>query len=337
MQILDNKNYGFTLSLMLVIAFSILLIIFTYFNKAKIGVSPKISYVNSQKWRVRSIDTMKYSRDLARIKMNDAAFNKEIDDQISKIAAAGANYVAIGTPYDTEFVPFIKRWVESARKYNLHVWFRGNFSGWEGWFDYSRIDRATHIEKTKQFILENRDLFQEGDIFTPCPECENGLNSHPNNPEAIREYRSFLITEYNAAKKAFQTIGKKVETGYFSMNGDVARAIMDKETTRALGGIVVIDHYVLTPQKLAEDIREFTKQSRGKVMLGEFGAPIPDIHGKMTENQQNEWLHEALTEISPIRELIGINYWVNKGGATALWNDDGTEKKAVHTIRDFFK
>ena len=87
---------------------------------------------------------MKYSRDLAREKLDDPSFDKIIDKQMADISATGANYVAIGTPYDAEFIPMLKRWVASARKHNLHVWFRGNFSGWEEWFDYPKIDHDTN-------------------------------------------------------------------------------------------------------------------------------------------------------------------------------------------------
>jgi len=91
---------------------------------------------NRQHWDIKSIDTMKYSRDSAQVALHDPKFNEVIDAHVKRIADTGANYVAIDTPYDAEFNPVLKQWVAAARKYHLHVWFRGNFSGWEGWFDY---------------------------------------------------------------------------------------------------------------------------------------------------------------------------------------------------------
>jgi hypothetical protein len=287
------------------------------------------------KWQIRSIDTMKNSRDLARLKLDDRGYDREIDSQISKIALTGANYVAIGTPYDEEFIPYLRRWVQAARRHGLNVWFRGNFAGWEGWFDYPKIDKPTHTQKTKQFIENNPYLFENGDIFTSCPECENGLKLQ-HDPKSISEHRTFLIEQYNVSKQAFESIGKNVKTGYFSMNGDLARAVMDQETTRAVGGVVVVDHYVKSPKQLANDIQDFANRSKAKVMLGEFGAPIPDIHGKMTENEQNEWISEALMQIADIPDLIGLNYWVNTGGTTALWTETGREKPVVKTLRDYY-
>lgn len=307
-----------------------------FFFLQKKTKQPVIRPLAVLKWEIKSIDTMKYSRDLARAKLNDEAFDAVIDKQVADIAGTGANYVAIGTPYDDEFHPMLVRWVQAARKYKLKVWFRGNFSGWEGWFDYPKIDKSTHIIKTEQFILSNRDLFRDGDIFTSCPECENGGDFKWGESQDLDSHRAFLIVEYRAAKDAFAQIGKKVETGYYSMNGDLAEAIMDKLTTQALGGIVVVDHYVDTPEKLAQYIRNIAKQSGGKVVLGEFGAPIPDIHGNMTEEEQNKWINQAMTEIARIPELTGVNYWVNTGGSTALWNDDGSARLSVKTITDFY-
>lgn len=296
-----------------------------------------INPVVTRQWNLRSIDTMKYSRDFARAKLNDPSFDGVIDKQMADIAGTHANYVAIGTPYDEEFRPMLARWVSAARKYKLKVWFRGNFSGWEGWFDYPKIDGTNHIINIQQFILSNKDLFADGDIFTSCTECENGKNFTLDNINSILEYKAFLLEEYKQSRKSFKQIGKAVITNYYPMNYDVAMKVMDADMTANMGGVVVIDHYVKIPDVLAQDIRVLAKKTGGKIVLGEFGAPIPDIHGRMTQDEQNKWLHEVLTGISSIPELIGVNYWVNKGGSTALWNDDGTAKAAVKTISDFYK
>jgi len=279
---------------------------------------------------------MKYSRDLARLKQNDKEFDKVIDQQVSNIAKTGANYIAIGTPYDDEFRGFQKRWVQAARRHNLRVWFRGNFAGWEQWFEYPKIDYSTHIEKTTQYILNNRELFRDGDIFTPCPECEQGAKLQLGEYEKVEAHRKFLTEEYMRAKQAMSEIGKDVRVGYYSMNGDVAARLMDKETTAALGGVVVIDHYVPTTERLVNDIRQYAQNSGGTIILGEFGAPIPDLNGKMTEEEQSAWLNKTLTELAFLPELTGLNYWVNTGGTTGLWDANGVPRKAVKTLTEFY-
>lgn len=287
-------------------------------------------------WPVRAIDTVKYSRDVAGQMLEKPDFDEVIDKQVSDVAATGASHIAISTPYDEQFKPFLERWVKSARNHGLKVWFRGNFSGWEQWFGYSRIDRATHHKMTEEFILNNPGLFDNEDIFTPCPECENGGPGDPRLNGDVSGHRQFLIEEYNISLEAFRKIQKKVSVGYFSMNYDVAKLIMDQNTTKALGNLVVIDHYVKDPKMVASDAKDIAQKTGGKVILGEFGAPIPDIHGEMTEEEQASWIKDALDEAVKTPEIVGVNYWVSVGGSTELWKD-GKKRQAVDTLTSFFK
>lgn len=288
-------------------------------------------------WEIQSIDTMKFSRDLAREKLNDLSFNETIDRQMQNISLSGATHVAIGTPYDEEFLPFLKRWVKAARNYRLNIWFRGNLSGWEGWFGYPKITREEHIQKTRAFILNNQDLFQDGDIFTSCSECENGGPGDPRNSGDIIGHRRFLINEYQLVKQAFSQIKKDVIANYYSMNGDVAKLIMDKETTKALDGVVTLDHYVANPEQLLTDIREIKEKSAGKIVLGEFGVPIPDIHGNLSQAAQSDWIDQAFSQISQEQDVIGVNYWVGFGGSSKLWESNGIPRTAVSAVKKYFK
>ncbi len=287
-------------------------------------------------WQVQSVDTVKFSRDLARQYAGDPVFDATIDTQVKAIAGTGANYIAIGTPYDSEFIPFLKRWVDAARKYNLNVWFRGNFAGWEGWFNYPPITRTLHETMLKQFILDNGNLFADGDIFTACTECENGGPGDPRQTGDVAGHRQFLIDEYQISRDAMAQIGKNVTTNYFPMNADVARLVMDPATTQALGGVVVIDHYVPTPGQLNQGITDIATSSGGKVVLGEFGVPIPSIQGNLTEAQQADWINSALTLLANNHNLIGINYWTGFGGTTQIWNDNGTGRQGAAVLKNFF-
>ncbi len=314
-------------------------LVLLYFGFVNDFFEPKIPYLLPKKDLriITSIDTMKYSRDIAREKLKDSTFDEVIDKQIRDIAATGATHVAIGTPYDEEFLPFLKRWVNTARKYKLNVWFRGNWSGWERWFGYPPIDRETHIKKTVEFIKENFEIFEDGDIFVTCNECENGGPGDPRITQDVNGHREFLIKEYTQAKKAFNEIDKKVISNFNSMNGDVARLIMDRETSRKLGGIVVIDHYVSKPEILSNDIKSIAEKSEAKIVLGELGVPIPDINGTMTEKEQADWINEALARVFKIPEVIGVNYWVNVGGSTSIYNEKGEPKEAVAVLTNYYQ
>lgn len=294
------------------------------------------STTNSTFWTFQSIDTMKFSRDIAREKENDLTYNVKIQEQVKKIKETGATHIAIGTPYDAEFTPFMKRWVDAARENDMKVWFRGNLSGWEEWFEYPPIDRETHTEGVRQFILSNPDLFEDGDVFTSCPECENGGPGDPRFKGDVEEYRAFLINEYSVVKQSFKEINKDVKANYYSMNGDVAKLVMDKPTTKALDGIITIDHYVESVDQLIEDINDYSESSGGRVVLGEWGAPIPDIHGDMSEEQQAQWIDNALLKIINETNIEGLNYWTHQGSSTALWDNDNKPRLAVTTLSKYY-
>lgn len=293
--------------------------------------------VEERTWIIKSIDTMKYSRDLSQEKLEDESFDNEISSQIKAIKSLNANYAAIGTPYDEKFIPILSRWVNTARKNNLKIWFRGNFSGWEGWFGKGKgsISREEHTNLLKSFIKNNPDLFKDGDIFSPCPECENGGPGDPRIAADVASYRKFLIDERNAALDEFGKLGKRI-TVLDSMNFDVARLVMDKETAQAMGNIVAIDHYVKTPQKLSDDVDFLQKQSGAQIFLGEIGVPIPDIHGHLSSEDQAKWMEEALAMLSSKKEVIGLNYWVAVGGSTAIFSDDVKPKAGAETVKKYF-
>lgn len=313
-----------------------LLILFLMFGLSILKVDSKETSDKATFWNVQSIDTMKYSRDVAREKLKDPSFDLEIHRHVKEIAETGATHVAIATPYDEEFLQILKRWVNAARTNNLKVWYRGNFSGWEEWFDYDSITREDHKKKLELFIASHPELFEDGDVFTACPECENGGPGDPRYTGDVQGFRNFLIDEHKIMEQAFAKIGKNVEFGYNSMNGDVARLIMDRPTTKALGGVVAVDHYVPSGHQTSQDIDEIAKNSGGKVFLGEFGAPIPDVHGNLNEKGQADWLDESFRLLTENKNLIGVNYWVGRGGSTRLWNDNGTARIAVKSVTNVF-
>lgn len=314
----------------------ILIFVIFFWNKGGSVLPAQSTNSSNSWWQFQAIDTMKYSRDPSLAKLNDPSFDTEIEKQIKAIKETGATHVGIATPYDEKFLPILGRWVRTSRKHDLKIWFRGNFSGWEKWFGYSSIDRETHKKLLAEFITNNPGLFQDGDVFSPCPECENGGAGDPRQTGDVAGFRRFMIEEHEISKKSFSKIGKDVATNYASMNLDVAKVIMDKETTAAMDGLVVIDHYVKSPQKIASDVAELAQNSGGKIVLGEFGAPIPDIHGDITPQEQAKWISDTLTGLASSPDLVGLSYWTSFGGSTKLWNDDGTARPAVATLQKFY-
>lgn len=286
-------------------------------------------------WELQAIDTMKYSRD----GVNNQDIINKIPAIMDKIAQAHATYVSIDTPYNEEFYPILKLWVIEARKHQLHVWFRGNFAQWEGWFNYPKIiNISDHHTMTRNFIMNHQELFQDGDIFTPAPEPENGGIGDPRgSDEKIKVFNQFLIDSYTNCQSSFEKIQKNVFCGYFSMNGDIAKTVLTKETVKKIGNVVVIDHYVKSPDIMSADIDYLHNLYGAKIVIGEFGAPIPDINGDMDEKRQSEFVESLLNILSQKNDIVqGINYWVIGGGSTALLNDDGSEREVYNTVTNYY-
>lgn len=289
-------------------------------------------------WKVRSVDTMKVSRDVAKDWQRYGTPNEaEIRKYLEQIVSWNANYVAIDTPYDQEFYPFLKLWVNLAREYGLSVWFRGNWSSWEGWFGYPKnLTPEEHIRKTYEFIKQHPDLFENGDSFTACPECENGGPGDPRLTGKKEEFRKLLVDLHSVSQQAFREIGKEVSTSWLSVNGDIAKEVLDKETIQKLDGILTIDHYV-SPEEMEKDISFLINEYNAKILIGEYG--VGGSGGDDSELIQQQNLEEMLEILSGYGDrIMGLNYWVNVGGVTGLL-DENTKNAlaAADTLSQYFK
>ena len=291
-------------------------------------------YAADTVWKIQSIDTMKLSRD----KVQDKTV--AIPLWVKKVADLHANYIAIDTPYNEEFYPVLQQWVTQARKNNLHVWFRGNFSEWEGWFNYPKMKNPNDDHALiKNFIFQHPHLFEDGDIFTPVPEAENGVIGDPrSSSEAAIQFNQFLVTSYVNCSQSFAAINKHVGCGYFSMNGDVANMVLTQSTLQQIGNVIVIDHYVDSPEKMGQEIDYLhTKFPTAIIVLGEFGAPIPTINPDMTDIEQATFVDELLQQMYAHRSIVmGSNYWTLSGGSTALFYDDLTPHLTTEVIKKYY-
>lgn len=116
-------------------------------------------------WSVRSIDTQVISKHWP-----DVSYDA-VREQVAMLKALGANYIAIGTPYDRD--DDLKLWVDEIHLQGMHVWFRSHWAEWEG--DDGRpatLSPEEYLSKTDSFIKNNPDLFLPGDAFTVAVEAE---------------------------------------------------------------------------------------------------------------------------------------------------------------------
>lgn len=277
-------------------------------------------------WPIRSVDTMKQSRDEALVILK--ALNKNqtsaqsmlhtIDQEIQNIANLHTTHVAIGTPYDEPFLPVAKAYIASARSHGLSIFWRGNFNAYDlqdannpslgGWFNTPHNPHFMEQPgKIAQFIDQHGDLFKQGDIFMPWPEPENVVKFYTNKIA----YQNLLLAEYEACKPLRK---KGVLAGNCSMNGDVAKDL-DPALVKALGDIVFIDHNNLqNPQEMGQEIRDLHRiYPHAQVLLGEFSVSDPP----MTDQEQAKFTTDLFNQMK-LAGVLGMNYWVDIGGQTQL-------------------
>ena len=340
-------KYGKRIKLNLVLKFFLLLFIGFFFFSGyfifSIKYSPTLIKNDIQLpltfWKYQCVDTMKTSRDKAREWMNRTDLDSEIDFEVKEVANLGANCIAIDTPYDNEFLPYLNHWVQKARKYNLKVLFRGNFSSWEGWFGYKKGMTPDELfKKIDSFIKNNSTLFVNDDIFVSAPEAEDGGPFNQVEKAQYDSFRAFLINEYNHTSDSFKSINKNLVLNWLSMNGGLAKRIMNSKTASQLNDIIAIDHYIKTPQEMGEYVDYFKNTFNANVVIGEWGAPIPDINGSMTESEQASFNGDLLKQMYDKRNSInGINYWDLYDGSTALLNSDKSERSTYKVLQSFYK
>lgn len=301
-------------------------------NDRSLSQSPQPTSI----WEVRSVDTMKTSRDMAREKLNDLSYDAVIERDLNLIKDLGANYVAIDTPYDEEFYPYLSRWVTKAREAGLKIWFRGNFSAWEGWFGYKKsMTPEEHLKATSNFIDTHPDIFEDGDAFDPCPECENA--GWWVQPKRNKEYNQFVIDQQVVLRDGFKRIGKNVHTNWTGIIGGRAREVLNEEAVLSLSNIVAIDHYTNSTENMNGYIQFFQDTFNAKTLLSEFGAPIPDINGPMNESKQALFIDNLMRVFYQQKENVyGLNYFALNNGTTEIIDKKGNPKEAYFIIKKYY-
>ena len=182
------------------------------------------------------------------------------------------------------------------------------------------------------------EIFKDGDIFTPCPECEYGGPGNPLFTGDIEGYRKFMVDEYNMMQDSFSKINKKVTFNQFSINPDVAKIIYDDELLGKTGNTITLDYFTKNTKQLNDGLNYFHENfPNAKIIIGEFGAPLPNINGLMTEEEQAKFIDQIMNLALSKNYVIGMNYWVDLNGSTALFNDDLSTRSAATVVKRHYK
>jgi hypothetical protein len=295
------------------------------------------------KWQVKSIDTQIVSKCWQNVPQQN------IDEQMALIKSLGANYVAIGTPYDRPAE--MKKWADSAHAAGLKVWYRSHWLNWEG--DEGKpknMSPEQYLKKTQNFIISHPNLFKEGDAFTMNVEAENVGVGQGKPFTDWDQYREFLNDEVDLANYSFRLIGlgDKVHTNWLSMNGWIVDNVLNQKLVNKMG-VLTVDHYPdqdgktkVSASKMAQDMSNdldrYYQKWNVPILIGEWGYYV---HGNVPDGEQSTFIQNIFGVFARKPYLYGINYWDHMGNQTRLIIDkNGSNlrlRPGAYVLRKFFK
>lgn len=334
----------------------LLILALSFFSFAK-AVVVKITAANFSKkytqptlvsgkypWSVRSIDTQVISKHWPDVNRDS------IKEQVVILKDLGVNYIAIGTPYDR--LDDLKMWTDEIHAQGLNVWFRSHWARWEGDDGKPAVMLPDeYLSSTHDFILNNPELFVEGDAFTACVEAEQVGVGLGKRFLTWDDYRKFLLSEISVTSDAFEEIGLsgKVYTNWLSMNGWVVENQLNEEVVSKIG-LITVDHFVGQSETIGgiesvdsvvkqtvEDLDEFYEKWKTPILLGEWGY---QIHQEVTDERQAFIIKRLFEELKTKEYLVGVNYWVHMGNSAALIEDEyGTNlqpRKSASVVKSYY-
>lgn len=286
---------------------------------------------------IRSIDCMKYTKDLCTNQFSDA----QIQSAIASYKSAHANVVAISIPLSSnaEFVAhgsipsprtvenFTKVWCDTIHNAGMNVLFRGVFCENEAIYNFPFQQQTSDqlIAKIKNYITSHPDFFADGDYFAPFPEGTNVIPGHNFGdifvalPNGASSYADFFIALHKAENEAFTQIGKRVNIGYSTNNwselnsGWIPNSLFDD------AGIVCMDDYE-TPNVADQHIRDIVAK-KGHPMFHQEIAIDYSVSDPVAEMQL---FCDGIKQRVSDGVQVGVNWWGGWTGANeSIIEDDG--------------
>lgn len=319
-------------------------------------------------WSIQSVDQMKYSKDVICSPPSDTF----LDNAVTATKDTGANTIAIATPYNnvtcsgtsTDPDVLAGRWISRARTNGLRVWHRHAGTQFEGIYGQSKHrspDGARHLQNIATWIHENASLIQNGDIFTPEAEPQNGgisgvtyCGSSGTCQFANKaDFNEWLRTAQLVTKLALKAEGFNIATTWGDPNGvfvgaygfdgfivwgndnpdHVGTSKLETATVAAMDNVIAIDHYN-SAQSMATDLDEaHTMFPSANYVIGEWGAIASSSDSTALTATQ-----DAFTAFAARSWIIGVNYWhLGPGTNEGLLRSDFTKRPHYYTVQDYYK
>lgn len=257
----------------------------------------------------------------------------------------GINFVSLAVPYDN--VTKYTNYVTDARSKGFKVWHRSHWNNWQG--DNSAaadLSAQNYLDQTYDFIVNNPTLFQNGDMFGTCVECNNADGVNSTGP--FRTAGSFSFSKYNAflkdqvryANAAFKSIGKTIYTwpisfslSLMNLNGQAldsgdggnSSGLGNADIVNYFGGILTIDHYLSNAYRFNDSTKYWDRYSSDldkihaafpdcKIMIGEWGYHTTVA---VSAGEKHGMFEQLVNVLKSKSYIIGVNFWVHMGSNTA--------------------
>jgi hypothetical protein len=305
------------------------------------------STTQAASWSIQSVSSMKETKDRVCGQRSSEFIQKWVD----KAVELGANYVSIETPYDSpacgNSVAYTNLWVNVIRSRGLKIWHRHMPLAFEGIYDTVKNPSIDYLTIISNYIKANPSFFQEGDIFTPIPEPQNGGIAGVNYCsygicifKNAKDFNAWLRNAIDVSESAFAQIGlgNKIKIGYYGFDGYIAwgdnnpdwDGILEDQTVLKMGNIT-IDHYPeIVGDTMQNDLNELqSRYPNIPIVIGEWGT----ITDGNTENQVIQSMGAARRS-----SVVGFNYWhFGMGGHEELIREDFTNKPQFDEVQSYFK
>lgn len=290
----------------------------------------------------KSVDIMKLSKDNVLNPLSDTYMRIVAQN----LRMSGLSHISISVPLD--YPDYAKRWAQAIHGFGLKVLHRGTWNAIEGLYGVEKAvgmnrppDTINYwVSKTREYILSNPTLFEDGDLWGPLPErTENIFQDETSflpydEPGIQANYVDFFNRLVDDCKVAFEQIGKQVKIGFTANNysevasGWIYQSFFDK------AGITCVDHYGVThtPSEMDGDLRGIYASKVKPVFLQEWGNywNNGDIH--------DAWaMFDTLTILANDGVLVGFNYWGGwPGNPESILNPDFSLNDKGKLLGEYF-
>jgi len=298
-------------------------------------------------WSIQSVSSMKETKDRV-------CYQRSYDfitQWVGTASELGANYISLETPYESptcgDSLAYTRDWIQAIRLKKLNVWHRHMPLAFEGIYNARKDPTRDYLQVISNYIKSNPFFFQEGDIFTPIPEPQNGgiqgVNYCSQNTCIFKnaaEFNAWLRTAMDISEQAFASIGlaNKVKIGYYGFDGYIAwgdnnpdwDGILEDATVEKMGNIT-IDHYPeIVGDTMENDLQELeTRYPNIPIIIGEWGT----ISGSDSEAQVVKSMTAARRP-----SVVGFNYWhMGIGGNEELIREDFSKRAQFDEVQSFYK